>query len=229
MAFAPVELAFGGEVSCFGEYSRAVPATDALCVVLHDRAKDLDSLRWLALDLLAFGISQLLIDLPGHGLSGGTTGAPLGPVIEAAAEFASSKGYRYLTFVAEGASAHAVLRTKTSSPPLAAALVAPIAEIARRAPQGRCWEGVPKLAFVPKNDEACGEFADALLRRTHSWCLLASLTFSDDTEPISEAARVQMASITAKFFLEQIAYADAANSEPGRIPERISTPERIDG
>jgi hypothetical protein len=223
VTFDAVELRLDQGVSCFGECAMAGSPSEALCVVLHDEGDDLDSLRWLSLLLLAQGISQLLVDLPGHGLSGGNTSDHLEAALQAAQAFASSIGCTTVGFVAKGATSHSMLLTEQTAAPVAAVLVSPVAKARGSLEQHVSWERVPKLAFIPGDDRASAAFADTVVRHTHAWCLRANLAFDRGSDQIPAAAQTQIGSIAAKFLLEQIAFAQAAQSSSRQPDERPPT------
>lgn len=227
VTFDAVEFELGRGVSCFGEYAMAASPSSSLSVVLHDEGEDLVSLRWLSLLLLAEGISQLLIDLPGHGLSEGNTRDHLGAALRAAQAFAGSIGCATVGFMAKGTTCRSMLLTEQSRPPVAAVLVSPAGPI-RDAVQHVSWQQVPKLAFLPADHSASAAFADAVVRDTHAWCLRASLAFDPGSEPVPEVAQTQIGSIAAKFLLEQIAFAQAAHA-PMQPPGDQRVPETSEG
>jgi len=209
--FDPVEFELGGGVSCFGEYAMAGTPSSSLCVVLHDEGEDLVSLRWLSLLLLAEGISQLMLDLPGHGLSDGTMADHLEATLDAAQAFARSIGCATVGLVAKGSTCRSMLVTAQPCPPVGAVLVSPAGQIGDSV-QHVSWQQVPKLAFLQADKPATAAFADAVVRDTHAWCLRASLAFDPATGPVPAVAQTQIGSIAAKFLLEQIAFAQAAQA-----------------
>ncbi len=209
--FDGLEFKLGQGISCFGEYAAPATPSKAICVTLHDEGEDLVSLRWLSVLLLAQGISQLLVDLPGHGLSDGSMAEHFLPALRAAEDFAQSLGCSSLAYVAKGVTSHAMLLTERPEPPVAAVLVSPIALNEETSVQHVSWERVPKLAFIPSNEADSAAFADGLVRDTHAWCLRANLAFGPNDDPVSAIAQTQIGSIAAKFLLEQIAFAEAAH------------------
>jgi pimeloyl-ACP methyl ester carboxylesterase len=213
VVFDSVELDLGRGLTGFGELCLTNSPLNALCVMLHDTGEDLDSLRWLALMLIAEGISVLLIDLPGHGLSGGNLRDDLAAVLASTYAIAESQGCAGVCFVAKGATSHALLLSEQLAPPIATVLVSPIAASGGGPVQHGSWERVPKLALIPTGSAISAEFADAVVRETHAWCLRTSLAFDPQSDPLQPAAQTQIGSITAKFLLEQIAFAMAAQSE----------------
>lgn len=220
--FDGVEFKLGQGLSCFGEYAIPVTSSKAICIALHDEAEDLVSLRWLSVLLLAQGISQLLVDLPGHGLSDGSMSEHFAAALRAAQEFACSLGCSTVAYLAKGSTSHSMLLTEQPAPPVAAVLVSPVGLAAEASVQHRSWERVPKLAFIPSDDRDSAAFADSAVRQTHAWCLRANLAFEPRNAPISASAQTQIGSIAAKFLLEQIAFADAAHSSmlrPGQSAE----------
>lgn len=211
VTFDAVEFELSHGVSCFAEYAMTSSPSCSLCIVLHDEGEDLVSLRWLSLRLLAEGISQLLVDLPGHGLSGGNTRDHLKAALDAAHAFAGSIGCTTVSFLAKGSTCRSMLLAEQSCPPVAAVLMSPVGP-APDAIQHASWQHVPKLAFLPRDHPASTAFADAVVRDTHAWCLRASLAFDPGRTALSAAAETQIGSITAKFLLEQIAFAQGAQA-----------------
>ncbi len=122
-----------------------------------------------------------------------------------------------------------MLLPEQSRPPVAAVLVSPAGPARDTAIQHASWQQVPKLAFLPCDHPASAAFADAVLGDTHAWCLRASLAFDPGRTPVSAAAQTQIGSIAAKFLLEQIAFAQAAQA-PGPQPREQplqATPGRL--
>lgn len=83
---------------------------DCWAVLVHDQGEDLDGWRGLVPDLVAYGLSVLTFDLPGHGASDD----PWEPGLAAAAvacalDFAGSQGAGQVHVVAAGAGALAAL------------------------------------------------------------------------------------------------------------------------
>jgi alpha-beta hydrolase superfamily lysophospholipase len=225
VTFDAVEFGLGHGVSCFGEYAIAAAPPGSLCVVLHDEGEDLVSLRWLSVVLLAEGISQLLIDLPGHGLSEGSMSEHLVATLDAARAFGRSVGASTLCFVAKGAACRWLLRTDQACAPVAAVLVSPAGLARETMTQHLSWQQVPKLAFLPFNDPLSAASADAVIRDTHAWCLRAGLAFDPDDPLVPAEAQTQIGSIAAKFLLEHIAFAQAAQPsrpEPGGLPVSLA-------
>jgi hypothetical protein len=221
VVFDSVELDLGQGLTGFGELCLTDSPLNALCVILHDTGEDLDSLRWLALVLIAEGISSLLIDLPGHGLSGGNVPDDLGAVLASTHAIAESQGCAGVCFVAKGATTHALLLTEQPLPPIATVLVSPIAAAGGGPVQHGSWERVPKLALIPADNAMSVEFADAVVRETHAWCLRTSLAFGSQRDQLQSAAQTQIGSISSKFLLEQIAFATAAQSERLRASDNL--------
>jgi hypothetical protein len=216
--FDGVEFELGQGVSCFGEYAIPDTPSKAVCVALHDEGEDLLSLRWLSVLLLAQGIPQLLVDLPGHGLSNGNMTDHFAAALRATQAFARSLGCSTVAHVAKGSTSHLMLLTEQPASSVAAVLVSPVAQLRDSAVQGTSWERVPKLALVPAGDPASAAFAECLVRDTHAWCLRANLAFGPKDDPISASAQTQIGSIAAKFLLEQIAFAEASQAsgiQPG--------------
>ena len=153
LVFAAVEFGIADEQTCFGEFLAAAESPlSALCVHLHDDGADLESVRWLALALHSHGVSQLLVDLPGHGLSSGTVREHLGSLLESVYEFAEAVDCRTVSFVAKGSTALDMLLTPQLAEPLAGVLIAPRPPADLHEVQDESWERVPKLAFVPNDD-----------------------------------------------------------------------------
>jgi len=224
-AFEPVELNLGPGLSCFAELAHAL-APSAFCIVLHDEGEDLDSLRWLSTSLFANGISQLLVDLPGHGLSSGGLPAHASAAVTAAYGFARACGYPIVGLLAEGSTCHAMLRVDLQPPPVAGLLLSP-RNNSDEALQCPGWIRVPKLVVVPSDSPESAAFADAVVRGTHAWCLRAHLAIPGTDDPESAVARTQISSISVKFLLEQAAFARSSLGEWGlrsREPRRDTTP-----
>ena len=206
-AFVPVELEIGQGLSCFGEL-RTTPGREAagLCILLHDEGLDLDDLKWLAATLSACGISQLLVDLPGHGLSNGDYRAHSAAAVAGAYAFARTSSCPFVGLLAHGSACQMTLRADLEPPPLAVVLLAP-RSAAEPVSQTSGWIDVPKLVFVPNDSPESSLFADDVMRATHAWCLRADLEMPLSEGPGSSAARVQIGSISAKFLLEQAVFA----------------------
>jgi alpha-beta hydrolase superfamily lysophospholipase len=193
-----IELPLNVEESVFGELAEA-PDSKASVLLLHDRGSDLDSVRPFAVPLRTLQISTLMIDLPGHGLSGGDWDSDASRCVESALSRCATGGLP-IGVVAVG-EAVAMLWRAEPQQACAVALVSPRLD-AGWEERAEPWRKVPMIAMGDPSDPATRSALDELSGWTRGWAvqLSAHLTGGPADWP------PQMVHATAAFVAEQAAY-----------------------
>jgi pimeloyl-ACP methyl ester carboxylesterase len=196
-------------VECLGEWV-GVPGSLGAAILLHDFGSDLDSMRHVARALVSAGVGVLSLDLPGHGISAGEYWTHGAGAVEAAAEYASSSGSGEVAVVAHGHSC--ALATGAAVAPVASVLIDPRAGEDAPARQ-ESWTTVPTIFIQDPRDEVTTGEVERTMAQMHAWTVRVDLHPSreavGDSEPLPRLAMPQITVMTAKFLLEQFAYAAA--------------------
>ncbi len=202
------------DLECMGVWTSTSSALGAV-VLLHDRDRDLDSMRAMAESLLASGLDVLNLDLPGHGLSGGVYARDGAAAIEAAADVAAAHGSSRVAYVAHGSSAGLLLAAEPTAP-VAMFLLDPVDD-GRAAGPAEVWQTVPTTVVHDPTDSASTESADRVLAGIRAWGLRISLHRTGGSDGAADLAtgdgRVaspQVVVAATKFVLEQHTYAATA-------------------
>lgn len=203
-------------VECLGEWTGLHDSFGAV-VLLHDFGSDLDSMRHLRQVLLSAGLGVLRLDLPGHGVSAGEYWMHGRAAVEAAVQYASECAAGRVAVVAHGHSA--VLAAGAAVAPVAAVLIDP--RSGDDAPvRQESWDRVPTIFIQDPLDEATNAEVDRTMAQMHAWTVRVDLHPNRDVvgheEPVPRLAMPQVTAMTAKFLLEQLAYAAARSARWSR-------------
>ena len=193
-----IELPLDEDDSVFGELAEPIDGKAAV-VLLHGRDSDLDALRPFAVPLRTLQISTLLIDLPGHGLSGGDWDRDGARAVELAFARAARPGVP-VGVVAVGEAVELLWPCEPEGV-CAVAVVSP-----RLAPdwsdRAQAWRQVPMIAMGDPTDSQTRSALDELAGWTRGWALQLSAHMTGgptDWPP-------QMVHAAAAFVAEQAAY-----------------------
>lgn len=198
----PVELALDGQVSVFGEVTD-IPGARGTVLLLHDRDSDLDSARPFVHSLHALTLNTFLLDMPGHGVSGGDWDAHATYAVRAALEQCALRGLP-VGVLAIGESG-SVLFGLHPAPVAVAALVAPRLGPAQIA-AAEAWRVVPLITMGDPCDPVASDSMEAIARWVRAWSLRLNVHYLD--QPTHEGApwSAQMTHSSAAFIAEQLAY-----------------------
>lgn len=197
-----VELTLASGASFFGEWARVPDALGAV-VLLHDVGGDLDAVRPFAAQLAKLMLDCLLVDLPGHGISGGDWDRDGPAAVAEAIDHAATGQPAPPAVMALGGSANLVL---AQPEPAVSALVTVGArlsptDVGATSP----WRVVPMLAIADPGDEAARVSQGLVQRWIRAWFVQMHLHYRDPVGA-GEPWPLQAPVSTAAFVAEQIAY-----------------------
>ena len=203
-----VEFSLGSGVACIGEWSRAQDAMGAV-VLFHDRDEDLDALRPISRPLRALLLDALLVDLPGHGLSGGSWDEHGCQAVELAIAHCASQTTPPPAVVAHGRATNLVLAQHNAAVS-ALVTIGPRLSESELGPESP-WRHVPMFAVADPTDADAQRSRRLIQRWLRAWYLQLNLHYikARRQDPADWPAQVPTGS--AAFAAEQIAY---------RIPAR---------
>lgn len=203
-----VEFSLGSGVACIGEWSRAQDAMGAV-VLFHDRDEDLDALRPISRPLRKLLLDALLVDLPGHGLSGGSWDEHGCQAVELAIAHCASQTTPPPAVVAHGRATNLVL-AQNNAAVSALVTIGPRLSESELGPESP-WRHVPMFAVADPTDADAQRSRRLIQRWLRAWYLQLNLHYikARRQDPADWPAQVPTGS--AAFAAEQIAY---------RIPAR---------
>ena len=216
----PFQLQIAEGVEVFGERA-ALNAATAVVLLLHDQGADLDSLGWLRAALLDSGLGVISLDLPAHGLSGGSYGPHAAAAIEQAAVLADPDGARGVAFVAVGMTAVHLLRADVGRA-LAAALIWPDDATGATYADSE-WRRTPMLSILDPGSPGSEQTATALAAHAREWNVRA-FVHRESPSPRTTDWRTHAAAMVSRFVLEQSAYRQARAATRSVAPH-LSDPE----
>lgn len=198
-----LELQVSPGVSVFGEVLEVDDAHGAV-LLLHDRGTDLDAMRAFAAPLRSLGLTTVLLDLPGDGLSAGDWDTDGMRAVRRALDECRSL-HPAVAAVAAGA-ACSLLYGVHPAPVCAAALVAPrLGHVALS--EAEAWRVVPSVTMGDPCDEVVTASMDAVSRWIRAWSLRLSVHYLDPPDGGPGRWTAHMTHATAAFLAEQLAYA----------------------
>ena len=198
-----VEFSLGSGVACIGEWSRAQDAMGAV-VLLHDRHEDLDALRPISRPLRKLRLDVLLIDLPGHGLSGGSWDEHGYRAVELAVAHCASRTAPPPAVVAHGQATNLVV-AQNSAAVAALVTIGPRLSESELTPESP-WRHVPMLAVVDPTDAEAERSRRLIQRWLRAWYLQLSLHYIKARLHSPTDWPPQVPTGSAAFAAEQIAY-----------------------
>lgn len=198
-----LELEVSPGTSVFGEVAEADGA-HGVVLLLHDRDADLDAMRAFAAPLQILDLTTVLLDLPGHGLSGGEWDADGVRAVRLALDACRSL-HAGVAVVAAGASGR-LLYGLHPAPVCATALVAPALTPADLA-AAEAWRVVPTITLGDPCDEGASASMDAVSRWIRAWSLRLSVHYLDPPDGGPGRWTAHMTQSAAAFLAEQLAYA----------------------
>lgn len=210
-----LQLDLPSGASVFGEVSEVAHARGCV-LLLHDRGSDLDALRPFASPLQSLELTTVLVDLPGHGLSGGTWGDDGASAVRQALD-ECRRLHPHVGAVAAGSTC-ALLYGLHPAPVRVVALVAPaLTDVDLSGSDA--WRVVPTISMGDPCDEATDESMERLARWIRAWSLRLNVHYLDPPEGASNRWTPHMTHSAAAFVAEQLAYAERAeDSSTARTP-----------
>ena len=198
-----VEFSLGSGVACIGEWSRAEAAMGAV-VLFHDRDEDLDALRPISRPLRKLLLDALLVDLPGHGLSGGSWDEHGCRAVELAIAHCASQATPPPAVVAHGQATNLVL-AQNDAAVSALVTIGPRLSESELGPESP-WRHVPMLAVADPTDAEAQRSRRLLQRWLRAWYLQLNLHYTKARRQDPADWPLQVPTGSAAFAAEQIAY-----------------------
>lgn len=198
-----VEFSLGSGVACIGEWSRAQGPMGAV-VLFHDRDEDLDALRPILRPLRKLRLDALLVDLPGHGLSGGSWDEHGCQAVELAIAHCASQATPPPAVVAHGQATNLVL-AQSDAAVSALVTIGPRLSEAELGPESP-WRLVPMLAVADPTDAEAQRSRRLIQRWLRAWYLQLNLHYIKARRQAPADWPPQVPSGSAAFAAEQIAY-----------------------
>ena len=219
-----VEFPLGPDVACIGEWSRAQDSMGAV-VLLHDRNEDLDPLRPIARQFHKLRLDALLIDLPGHGLSGGSWDEHGYQAVEQAIAHCSSQTTPPPAVVAHGQATNLVV-AQTNAGVSALVTIGPRLSAAELTPESP-WRRIPMMAVVDPSDADAQRSQRLIQSWIRAWYLRLHIHYAKARRRDPTDWPLQVPTGSAAFAAEQIAYLiPAKDRQPPR--ERRAPSKRVD-
>ena len=198
-----VEFPLGPDVACIGEWSRAQDAMGAV-VLFHDRHEDLDSLRSVSQQLRKLRLAALLIDMPGHGLSGGSWDEHGYRAVEQAMAHCASQTTSPPAVVAHGRATNLVV-AQTNAAVSALVTIGPRLSATELTPESP-WRRVPMLAVVDPADTDAQRSQRLIQSWLRAWYLRLHIHYAEARRRDLTDWPLQVPTGSAAFAAEQIAY-----------------------
>ena len=198
-----VEFPLGPDVACIGEWSRAQDVMGAV-VLFHDRHEDLDSLRSISQQLRKLRLAALLIDMPGHGLSGGSWDEHGYRAVEQAMAHCASQTTPPPAVVAHGRATNLVV-AQTNAAVSALVTIGPRLSATELTPESP-WRRVPMLAVVDPADADAQRSQRLIQSWLRAWYLRLHIHYAEARRRDLTDWPLQVPTGSAAFAAEQIAY-----------------------
>lgn len=214
-----VEFSLGSGVACIGEWSRAQDPMGAV-VLLHDKEEDLDALRPISRPLRKLRLDSLLIDLPGHGLSGGSWDEHGCRAVELAMAHCASQTTPPPAVVAHGQATNLVM-AQDNAAVSALVTIGPRLSESELGPESP-WRHVPMLAVADPTDAEAQRSRRLVQRWLRAWYLQLNLHYTKARRHDPTDWPPQVPTGTAAFAAEQIAYRIPARDR--QAPQARRTP-----
>ena len=198
-----VEFPLGPDVDFIGEWSRAQDAMGAV-MLFHDKHEDLDSLRPISRQLRKLRLDTLLIDLPGHGLSGGSWDGHGYQAVELAMAHCASQTTPPPAVVAHGQATNLVV-AQTNAAVSALVTIGPRLSATELKPESP-WRRVPMLAVVDPADADAQRSQRLIQSWLRAWYLRLHIHYAEARRRDLTDWPLQVPTGSAAFAAEQIAY-----------------------
>ncbi len=198
-----VEYSLGPGVACMAEWSRAQDAMGAV-VLFHDEGEDLDALRPVSRPLHTLRLDALLVDLPGHGLSGGSWDEHGCQAVGLAIAHCASQVKPPPAVVAHGRATNLVL-AQTDAAISALVTIGPRLSESELGPESP-WRHVPMLAVADPTDAEAQQSRRLIQRWLRAWYLQLNLHYTKARRHDPADWPLQVPTASAAFAAEQIAY-----------------------
>lgn len=222
MSARSLELQLSEQVSVFGEVHEA-PAAHGCVLLLHDRGGDLDALRPYAAPLATVGLTTVLVDMPGHGLSAGDWDEDGADAVRLALD-ECRRQHPLVAAVAAG-QACSLLQAVQPAPVRAAALVAPRLQASDLA-AAPAWRMVPTITLGDPCDLATAASMEVIARWIRAWSLRMSVHYLDPPDGGPGRWTPHMTQSAAAFVAEQLAYAARSREPDPASPPRTGDARR---
>lgn len=210
MTARSLELELSPGVSAFGEVTDADDARGVV-LLLHDRDADLDVMRPFTVPLQTLGLTTVLLDLPGHGLSGGDWEHDGARAVRMALD--ECRGLHAAVAVVAAGSGCTLLYGLDPGPVQVAALIGPGLDSGDLA-AAEAWRAVPVITLGDPCDSAAEESMELLSRWIRAWSLRLSVHYLDPPDGGPGCWTAHMTHSTAAFLAEQIAYSARSAGPP---------------
>jgi pimeloyl-ACP methyl ester carboxylesterase len=210
MTARSLELEISPGVVVFGEVHEAEGAHGAVLLV-HDRGADLDVMRPFTVPLQTLGLTTVLLDLPGHGLSAGDWDLDGARAVRLALD-ECRRLHDAVAVVAAG-SGCALVYGLHPAPVRVAALVAPGLGSDDLA-AAEAWRVVPVITLGDPCDAPAAESMELVSRWIRAWSLRMSVHYLDAPDGGPESWTPHMTHSAAAFIAEQLAYAARSAGPP---------------
>lgn len=198
-----VEFSLGSGAACIGEWSRAQGAMGAV-VLFHDEGEDLDALRPISRPLRTLRLDALLVDLPGHGLSGGSWDEHGRQAVGLAIAHCASQATPPPAVVAHGRATNLVL-SHNDAAVSALVTIGPRLSESELGPDSP-WRRVPMLAVADPTDAEAQRSRRLIQRWLRAWYLQLNLHYTKARRQDPADWPPQVPTGSAAFAAEQIAY-----------------------
>ena len=196
-----VELDIGNGITVLGEWFAAT-APMGCVLLLHDRDDDLDSMRPFARQMQKLYLATLLVDLPGHGLSGGLWEDDAQRAVGRAVAWCAATGLS-LAVLAAGDIVRFVLAQ--AGPPVGAVVVIGPKLSPDDLDEDSPWRTVPMLAIADPSDPDGQRSQQLLGKWLRAWFLRLHAHYLDSDRRRLPEWLPQLTSASAAFIAEQVA------------------------
>lgn len=203
MTARSLELEIRAGVSVFGEVAE-IDGARGCVLLLHGPGADLDSLRPFAVPLQTLGLTTVLLDLPGHGLSDGDWSLDSSRAVRLALD-ECRRQHPSVGAVAVGA-ASALLYGQHPAPVRVAALVAPDISTTDLA-AAEAWRVVPAISMGDPCDTSTADAMERVSRWIRAWSVRLNVHYLDPPDGGPGRWTPHMTHSAAAFIAEQLAYA----------------------
>ncbi|MEI8057788.1 MAG: hypothetical protein WCI29_10305 [Actinomycetes bacterium] len=197
-----VEFEVEPDISIFGEYTE-ITDSRAVVLLLHDRGADLDSVRAFTHAFHRLLIDTCLVDLPEHGLSGGSWDEHAMTAVSMALDLCSQRASS-VGVLAVGAAATVLFEL-----PAPAVHALALIEPALTVPQldlAESWRSIPQIAMGDPTNEAVQESMENLRLWVRAWSMRVYVHYEADASAATPQWTEHMKHSSAAFIAEQLAY-----------------------
>lgn len=197
-----VAIDLGEGIEVIGEWSRTHDRR-AVVLALHDRERDLDTVRPFARQFARLGIDTLMLDLPGHGLSSGDWDQQGAHAVVRALAVCAADNSR-VSVLTMGAAAGLVLAQSAEVSSLVA--IAPKVDTSVLAAESP-WRMTPLLTASDPSNDTTESAQKAIAAWSRAWHVQLHGAFEQDGDTMRGVWKSQLTTAAAAFAAEQFAHA----------------------